>query len=106
MSDSGKRRYGNAAEGEEKEEEEEGEKKRKRTAANISSYITDTIHTHRHARRTSQTTVNLLSLAFVARICSNEGGDQSRDSHTVFLQPRCVRLAAGSLRLLMTPLDS
>lgn len=47
---------------------------------NISSYITDTIRTR---MRTSQTTVNLFSLDFVAGICSNEGGDQSTDSHIV-----------------------
>lgn len=37
-------------------------------------------HTHTHTQ-TSQTTVNLLSLAFVAGVCFNEGGGSELDSH-------------------------
>lgn len=49
-------------------------------AGSISGYITDTRRTR---TRTSQTTVNLLSLAFVAGVCFNEGGGSELDSHIV-----------------------
>lgn len=49
----------------------------------------------------------------MAGICSNEGGDQSSDSHIVqvtirpiFLQPQCVSLTVGSIHPLITLLDS
>lgn len=49
----------------------------------------------------------------MAGICSNEGGDQSCDSHIVqvtirpiFIQPQCVSLTVGSICPLITLLDS
>lgn len=56
-------------------------------AGNISGYITDTGRTR---TRTSQTTVNLLSLAFVAGICFNEGGGSELDSHIVQVTKKTV----------------